>query len=201
MFIHDIIKIKYVTMGYLPNIPYHLISDTEMFNAFCRYGEDESDPYKPNEDQVSFLLDTYPYMPSTNDEYKYPASYYPNTDVLRGYDILVRSIFKHIDDYKCGNSDKLPNWVYGYMLGIVIGISSTSLDIHDIIEPLGVDTMDDDYSAEASIACYTESKRYLEQNILKSDMIADDNGAAVRPPTMYGEPHVIKSIRLSQVKL
>lgn len=32
--VHDLIKIKYVREGYLPNYPYHLISDSEMCDAF-----------------------------------------------------------------------------------------------------------------------------------------------------------------------
>lgn len=32
--IHDLIKIQYIRQGYLPNIPYHLISDIEMLDAF-----------------------------------------------------------------------------------------------------------------------------------------------------------------------
>lgn len=41
-FIHDIIKIKYIREGYLSNIPYHLVSDEEMFYAFrgIEYEED-----------------------------------------------------------------------------------------------------------------------------------------------------------------
>ena len=34
MFIHDTIKIMYVNMGYLPNFPFYLISDSEMIEAF-----------------------------------------------------------------------------------------------------------------------------------------------------------------------
>ena len=32
--IHDAIKIKYIELGYLPDTPYHLISDAEMCDAF-----------------------------------------------------------------------------------------------------------------------------------------------------------------------
>ena len=35
-YIHDIIKIKYVREGWLPNWPYHLISDQEMCDAFLK---------------------------------------------------------------------------------------------------------------------------------------------------------------------
>ncbi len=34
MLTHDIIKIQYSREGYLPDYPYHMISDREMFNAF-----------------------------------------------------------------------------------------------------------------------------------------------------------------------
>lgn len=37
MMLHDQIKIEYVRQGYLPNYPYHLISDKEMFDAFLMY--------------------------------------------------------------------------------------------------------------------------------------------------------------------
>ena len=33
-FVHDVIKIKYAREGYLPDLPYHLISDEEMCDAF-----------------------------------------------------------------------------------------------------------------------------------------------------------------------
>ena len=45
MLIHDILKIKYVRLGYIAkNYPYHLISDREMFDAFiCLYPTTEFD--------------------------------------------------------------------------------------------------------------------------------------------------------------
>ena len=40
MLIHSIIKILYTREGYLPNHPYHLISDKEMFDAFLNDTEE-----------------------------------------------------------------------------------------------------------------------------------------------------------------
>ena len=40
-FIHDIIKIKYSKLGYLPSYPYNLISDKEMFQAFINLSDEE----------------------------------------------------------------------------------------------------------------------------------------------------------------
>ena len=34
MLVHDVIKIRLVEDGYLPNYPYHMMSDREMIAAF-----------------------------------------------------------------------------------------------------------------------------------------------------------------------
>ena len=47
MFIHDFIKIMYTDMGYLPNYPYYLISDEEMFDAFLRDDQGFFNDYYP----------------------------------------------------------------------------------------------------------------------------------------------------------
>ena len=72
-FIHNNIKIKYVNLGYLPNWPYHLISDEEMFDAFmsnvvidkseCRYDE-TSKSYVGSklESGQGFFFDNYPLL-------------------------------------------------------------------------------------------------------------------------------------------
>ena len=39
MSILDNVKIKYIQEGYLPNYPYHLISDIEAFNAFLQVSQ------------------------------------------------------------------------------------------------------------------------------------------------------------------
>ena len=47
----DSIKIKYTREGYLPNYPYHMISDEEMFKAFLDV-----------ENQSGFFYDNYPIL-------------------------------------------------------------------------------------------------------------------------------------------
>ena len=169
MFIHDIIKIKYVNLGYLPNYPYHLISDSEMFNAFL------------NPD-TGYLYAAYPRLygnPENEDDQ---------------YNALINAISTHIQNYQSGDEDVLPDWVYSYMLGTVIGPKSNKLDIHDLIEPLGADNVDDEYTEDAARKCYAESKEYLTR-VFPISRIAE------RPPTMFGEPHVVKSLRLKQIKI
>ena len=39
--VHDYIKIKYTREGYLPDYPYHMISDDEMIEAFMKSDSDE----------------------------------------------------------------------------------------------------------------------------------------------------------------
>ena len=180
MFIHDIIKIKYVNLGYLPNYPYHLISDGEMLDAF----------YNVSRPQDTFFVNMYPYMPATvwEKEQSEPP-------VGNKYSILLSTIYTTITAYKDGTIKQLPDWIYSYMLGEVVGPYSDKRDIHDVIYPLGADNPDDDFSADAAIACYNESTSYLNRTQPKS--VTD----STRPPTMFGEPHVIKSIRLRQQML
>ena len=172
MFLHDIIKIRYVREGYLPNHPYHMISDDDMFNAF---------------------------MPETADGFF--SYYYPQPDnaTLQGrYETLVNSIKYHIAMKKAAPDYTLPAFVYTYMLGAAVGIHSGDKYIHDIITPLGAGNLDDEYTEQAMFAVYAESKYYLDR--VQTDKTVEYNGDTVhlRPPTIYGEPHVVKSIRQRQ---
>jgi hypothetical protein len=174
MFIHDIIKIKYVREGYLPNHPYHLISDEEMFDAFLRQDEDFQ----------GFFW------------YMYPSP--TGAALMEAYDSLIQSMQYHISSYKADQSYELPSWVYTYMLGAAVGPKSRQKDIHDIIYPLGVDNIDDDYNEAAMQAVYDESVDYLRKVIPDQTVTYGQFVIHLRPPTMFGEPHVIKSIRMKQ---
>jgi hypothetical protein len=176
MFIHDLIKIRYIKEGYLQNYPYHLISDREMFDAF--------------------ILDT---ESDTFFQYYYPM---PETiSLTTPYSELVKSIKHHILSHIADNTYEIPSWVYGYMLGTVIGIRSRKKDIHDLIAPLGVDNIDDDYNAPAMEAVYGESLYYLSRVQLNPTVDIPGGTVQLRPATMFGEPHVIKSIRMRQSEL
>lgn len=244
-YIHDLIKINFVTEGYLPNYPYHLLSDAEMCDAFLRYSIENNtvkwdgyfcDVYKlPDQDELS------------NTNY---------ATIEKAYKNLGITILYYLHELKNSKepSYTLPDWIYSYMLGKVVGKDSEALDVHDIIYPLGADNIDDDFTDKAAYACYNESKKWLNKTrvnanitgvddryvtVSKSDYgsscscgcncNSDDeneflslvygNGETIpideitneidmskvpdsvklnlRPSTIFGEPHVIKSIRLN----
>ena len=240
MFIHDLIKIKLVDEGYLPNIPYHLISTEEMCNAFMSPGNGGM--------LKGYFIDNYPAY-SGNSE-----------DITESYENLVLTIYCYIQlyilyekDNKLHSNDPekipftIPDWIYSYMLGAVISVNSDKRDIHDLILPMGVDNIDDDFNDICMAACYRESFKRIKQlnlcssislpsytsektNILQnayipdsgdhpkslntiystaytisdiwnsgiSDIVKSANNVLTRPPAMFGEPHIIKSIRLQQ---
>lgn len=157
-FIHDIIKRQYVYEGYLPNYPYHLISDKEMFDAFIFNENNYFDNY-------------------------YPRSLFSDSELSLYYDNLKDEMISYINNYISDNSNILPNWVYSYMLGVVISINSDKRDVHDLLIMLGEDNLDDDFTVEAAAKCYGLSK--------------DWETKLSRQPTVFGEPLIIKSLRLN----
>ena len=228
MFIHDLIKIKLVDEGYLPNIPYHLISDAEMCNAFI---DDSQGVLR------GYFIDNYPAYTSDN------------INAVYAYQNLILSIYCYLQLYLQYHKDnieyKIPDWVYSYMLGAVISVNSDKRDIHDLILPLGVDNIPDDFDDACMEACFSENfKRikilnecesvelpaytsvieeklrtvhilgtddrpkslysiYNSEYTIVGDMyspiVKDANNILSHPPATFGEPLTIKSIRLQQV--
>lgn len=160
--IHDTIKIKYVEEGYLPDYPYHLVSDEEMCQAFILNDSNYFDDY-------------YPLIAE---------------DCKEEYKTLKEAILYHIDTFlKSIDDDRvLPDWVYSYMLGTVVSVNSDELDRHDLLVLLDCDNIEDTITAKAQRACYKESKEWLRRLTREE--------ALHRPPTLFGEPHVIKSLRV-----
>ena len=184
MFVHDIIKIKLSRLGYLPDYPPHLISDEEMCDAFLPYVYDDSDPSSGYEDsmkaELNFFRDEYPLIDSSLED---------------KYIKLVSEIAYHINLLKNSTEDsyELPDWIYSYMLGHVITESSSQLDKHYLFVMLGTDNDFDEYTVDCADACYAESEQWIKKLPVAS--------RSHRPPTMFGEPHVLKSLRLKQADL
>ncbi len=179
MFAHDLVKIKLSRLGCLPDYPPHLISDAEMCDGFFPYDYDPENPdsgyYDFMHKDLNFFRDTYPLLDdSLQDAYK----------------TLVTEIAYHLYQLKISTFDEyeLPDWVYSYMLGFVITENSTTKDKHDLFVLLGTDNLYDEFNAACSAACYKESIEWLAK------LTATQKEH--RPPTMFGEPHVIKSLRL-----
>ena len=109
MIIHDVAKILYSREGYLPDYPYHMVSDREMFDAFI------------NNDN-NYFADNYPC---------------PSEEYQEIYDNILHQIRYHINRYLDDNTYEVPVWIYSYMLGGVIGINSDERDRRDYIKLLG----------------------------------------------------------------
>ena len=241
MFVHDLIKINLIENGYLPDYPYHLISDAEMIDAFMGKKHDN---YFGQDFMIGYFVDNYPTIAYNNTtEYK---------NLRPAYDNLVLSIYCYLQLYLLHKANNelytIPDWVYSYMLGQVISINSDKLDIHDLITPLGVDNISDDYNADCALAVFDESVSWIQRVGINSNIAVPtkyktaleyklqgyyitvrgnnlftlfQNGTqypdpanpdpslpdyniwnrpsetmCTRPPTLFGEPHVIKSIRI-----
>lgn len=175
----DLIKMMYSDEGYLPGYPYHLISDKEMYEAFI------SDD--------GYFFNNYPLLST-------------KSDIKLAYETLVDTIKYYINQAIKSNDDKyiLPDWIYSYMLGKVISVNSNYRDIHDLIKPLLADNIDDVFTAYAQEQCYKASRIWIQK--LDYNYLVDSNGVKIldrngnqltdRPITMFGEPHIIKYIRL-----
>ena len=193
MLVHDIIKIKYVNLGYIKkNYPYHLISDEEMFNAFVDLGTGfVSSLIDPD----ARFFDSYYPNPFTADDYYYKTNsageVIEEIPLSGEYDKLKAYIISSINDYLkyVGTSEeadhKVPNWVYTYMLGEVIYQQSEYLDIQDLLALLGCTNTENEFTKDACIRCYSTSLNYISTLTI-----------GIRPPTVFGEPHVIKNLRL-----
>ena len=195
----DVVKIRYTREGYLPDYPFHLVSDDEMCDAFIRLPESVQasltpDFFGPTVDTTSDSFDWFSeYMNST--DIMYFKDHYPEIDesLEKPYKALVNRIFYEIQEFKNNLYDNrsLPDWVYSYMLGVAIGPASDKLDIHSMISSkmMNVDNLYDEYNVVCALVCLDISEDWLRRLILPK-------GEVQRPPTMFGEPHVLKAIRL-----
>ena len=164
MFIHDIIKIYYVNEGYLPNYPYHLTTDKEMFDAFIR--------------DDGYFANTYPC---------------PTEELQDAYDTLREYIASRIDSF-LNEQVEVPAWIYSYMIGAVVGPESSKSDLGDLYTLTGLEatTGEPEFTADLATECYAISSGWLKKQI---------SASAQRPATMFGEPHVFKSLRLAQADI
>jgi len=182
MFMNDLVKIKLSRLGYLPNYPPHLISDAEMCDAFLPYLYDADNPLDGYDDcmnaELNYFRDTYPLLSDT---------------LMDAYKILVSEIAYHLNILKTTVDTEyvLPDWVYSYMIGSVVSVDSTQKDRHDLFVLLGTDNLYDEFDEKCSIACYNESIDWLKK--------LPTTSRQHRPPTMFGEPHVIKSLRVKEL--
>ena len=158
-------------LGYLTGFPYHMITDKEMLDGFLRK-DDEG-----------------------NYEGYYPDYYYcpegASQDMIDAYDTLTDTIYRLTQSYLTDGSE-IPNWVYSYMMGSTITYTTDEREINYLYQLFYSDTSSADIEFNLQLAeeCFATSKEWVQKLPTK---VAD------RPPTIFGEPHVIKSLRLRSV--
>ena len=166
--VHDIVKILYSDEGYLHYYPYHMISDEEMIEAFVK-------------SDSCFFDDFYP-LPSET----FSAEY----NELKSY--VTQCCDKYLLD-----GTAIPDWVYSYMLGKVIGPLSDQKDVHDLFVLLNLDNLYDEFNEGIYSSILSVSRKVIGTYSVKSR----SSEVEYRPATMFGEPHIIKYLRLEQVNV
>ena len=123
------------------------------------------------------------------------ADYYPCPDekFQECYDALLKFITDSILDH-LANGTELPKWIYSYMMLRPITYSSPEADIAYLCELANVKNSNivAEFSPEVAAICYEVSKKWIQKNPARYDN---------RPPTMFGETHVTKSLRLDQANV
>lgn len=170
MLSYDVIKLNFVAEGYLPNYPYHLISDAEMCDAFIS-----------PDNGSGFFSDYYPC---------------PSPDLSAEYQALKAAIEYHLVQAK-EHKIELPDWVQSYMLKAVIGPKSSTHDADTLSELTHIPVQNSMFNTNLSLACLAASKRWVAKLQIENRKV-DVGGTIIdtRPPTIFGEPHVIKILRI-----
>lgn len=146
MLVHDIIKIRLSEEGFLPDFPYHLISDQEMVDAFMYNDENMFDVY-------------------------YPCPAESLTDV---YNTLRSFIGSCLSNY-LEHGTRIPDWVYSYMLGQVVNVESSQKDIHDVLVLLNMDNLYDEFDVPIYKAIYEVSCKALGSTVHKDTEVGSNN--------------------------
>ena len=183
----DIIKIQMVKEGYLPNYPPHMISDEEMCESFLPLDYPVTDA-----EWDAFLTDDK--LSMLRDYYDIPRDSSGNiiSSLATPYRILVSEMARIIKEY-CNSieDDKvLPDWILSYMNHSVISNASDYRDLDSLLTMLGINMIEPEFTADAYEKCYNISVEWLMKSANTS-----------RPATMFGEPHIIKYLRLEQTNL
>ena len=88
------------------------------------------------------------------------------------------------------------------MLGAVISVNSDGYDIQDLADMLNIQIDYGVFSSSLSAACLKVSEEWLKKITPESRyQSVDDEILDLRPPTIFGEPHVIKYLRLLDVQV
>lgn len=120
--------------------------------------------------------------------------YCPCDDLAEAHQELRQYILDTITKYQSAEMTTLPDWIYSYMLGNCIAFESDPLDLYYLNDLIGVDTTKGfpEFTEETAHECFRISSEWLKKQPTSENR---------RPATMFGEPHVIKSLRLDQANI
>lgn len=158
-------------------------------NRYVYYGYFDNYPYHMisdaemcdaflSEDSECYFYDNYPILAE---------------ELTAEYQALVDALYAEIDKLKAaeGEEYRMPDWVYTYMIGSVISVNSDWRDRHDLLTYLGIADLESEFTAEAQRRCYD----------ISADWVRKLSGENIQPATMFGAPHVLKSIRLEEANI
>ena len=210
MLVHDILKIRYSDDGYLINYPPHLISEEEMFDAFM------------NASGEGYFTDNYPYMLEAEQADNYNQLVLSIMSYIFLYEIFDEAIPDWVYSYMLGetisiNNDKLdihdltvalntPNVSDAFTDACSAAcfsvstawIGNSQTNIIDLTK-YDSDILTNDFIPKLqSIAVLNPVG---EENTLYDVYVKNERKIYARPATMFGEPHVLKSLRLKSMTM
>ena len=119
----------------------------------------------------------------------------PCDDLEEPYERLKEAIWLRFEAYLAAPQEvKIPNWVYQYMIMRAITYASEEENISYLYDLLGLDSRANlcEFTPQIARGCYRTSQEWMKK---RPSQYKD------RPPTMFGETHVTKCLRLKQANV
>ena len=118
----------------------------------------------------------------------------PSENLREAYGLLHNYIAERIQKYCNKEEESLPDWIYSYMIMRPITFDSPEDDIAYLSDLAGLETPlgAPEFGPEMAEKCYAISIKWIQKQPSKYSH---------RPPTMFGETHVTKCLRLDQANI
>ena len=210
MLVHDILKIRYSDDGYLINYPPHLISEEEMFDAFM------------NASGEGYFTDNYPYMLEAEQADNYNQLVLSIMSYIFLYELFDETIPDWVYSYMLGetisiNNDKLdihdlsvalhtPNVEDAFTDACSAACFSVSTAWIGNSQTNIIDLTK--YDSDILNSKFIPKLQSIEllypvdnERVLYDVYVKNERKIYARPATMFGEPHVLKSLRLKSMTM
>lgn len=224
MLVKDIIKIRYSNDGYLPDYPYHMIADKEVVKAFADNNGAGffQDSYPCLVEEAEFLAsynqlflsimfyivsefsleNTDITMPDWVYSYMLGSTISINSDSLDIHDLSVSLGTPNMaDEFTAACSEACLNVSKQWL-----GKYDSTIDVPDIyvgkLETLLNISIVSTIDGESIYHTSGEEPQPIEVNTLY-DLLTkiNNNKVFIEPPSMFGEAHVLKALRLQQTAI